>query len=238
MFKCCVCNKSSKKERPNGEVTKSTPKKNQKAVDSQLVGIDSSKLEENGPTGRREKLNGDVQRFEKVSPSMEKNSTEVVDDLTVKSPLPTGKRDEVNDNSLLRTETIVKSNNSKKDDNENDTRNEGDRTKPEKEDGEVNGSKDVNGNGKAEKNDNVSGYVDEGGAIEAIPNSGDSDTLKTNLYDSSACIERTIDDGPEEEGDDSVFEACPNDTNANKMTPPGTYIPIAQFFLDEENRYF
>lgn len=233
MFKCCVCNKSSKKERPNGEVTKSTPKKNQKAVDSQLVGIDSSKLEENGPTGRREKLNGDVQRFEKVSPSMEKNSTEVVDDLTVKSPLPTGKRDEVNDNSLLRTETIVKSNNSKKDDNENDTRNEGDRTKPEKEDGEVNGSKDVNGNGKAEKNDNVSGYVDEGGAIEAIPNSGDSDTLKTNLYDSSACIERTIDDGPEEEGDDSVFEACPNDTNANKMTPPVSSIP--RWLSEEED---
>ncbi|XP_003488328.1 adenylyl cyclase-associated protein 1 isoform X1 [Bombus impatiens] len=233
MFKCCVCNKSSKKERSNGEVTKSTPKKNQKAVDSQLVGIDSSKLEENGPTGRQEKLNGDVQRFEKVSPSMEKNSAEVVDDLTVKSPLPTGKRDEVNDNSLLRTETIVKSNNSKNDDNENDTRNEADRTKLEKEDGEVNGSKDANGNGKAEKNDNVSGYVDEGGAMEAILNSGLSDTLKTNLCDSFAYIERTIDDGPEEEGDDSVFEACPNDTNANKNTPPVSSIP--RWLSEEED---
>lgn len=247
MFKCCVCNKSSKKEKPNGEVTKLTPKQqNQKAADLQLVGIDCTKLEENGPIGREEKLNGDVQRFEKISssPSMEKDGTEVVDDLTVKSPLPAGKRDEVNDNSRSRAaelnENTARSNDGNGDDNENDIGSGSDRTKLEKSNGEVNGSEDANnGNRKAEESDNVSGNGDGGGkgggVVEAMLNSGVPSTVKTNLYDSSAYIERTIDDGPEEEGDDSVFEACPNDTNANEK-PPGI-IFIAEFFFWQKKRW-
>lgn len=240
MFKCCVCNKSSKKEKPNGEVAKLTPKQqNQKAADSQLVGIDCTKLEENGPIGREEKLNGDVQRFEKVSsPSMEKDGggTEVVDDLTVKSPLPAGKRDEVNDNSRSRAaELTARSNDGKGDDSENDIGSGSDRAKLEKSNGEVNGSEDANGNRKAEESDNVSGNDDGGdkgggGVVEAMLNSGVPSTVKTNLYDSSAYIERTIDDGPEEEGDDSVFEACPNDTNANEKPP----VPSIPRWLSEE----
>lgn len=227
MFKCCVCNKSSKKEKPNGEVAKPTPKQIQKTVDSQLVGIDSSKVVESGPIGREEKLNGDVQKFEKVSPSMENSSAEVVDDLTVKSPLPSGKRDEINDNSRLRTKSINESNGKKDGDNEVDIESASNRTKIRNEDGATNGIKNVSGNGKVEENDDVNGIDDGvggGGMIKAILKSGVPISVKTNLYDSSAYIERTIDDGPEEEGDDSVFEACPNDTNANKKTPPGIFL--------------
>ncbi|XP_017758502.1 PREDICTED: adenylyl cyclase-associated protein 1 isoform X1 [Eufriesea mexicana] len=236
MFKCCVCNKSSKKEKPNGEVAKPTPKQIQKTVDSQLVGIDSSKVVESGPIGREEKLNGDVQKFEKVSPSMENSSAEVVDDLTVKSPLPSGKRDEVTDNSRLRTKSINESNGKKDGDNESDTESASNRTKMRNEDGATNGIKDVSGTGKVGENDDVNG-IDDGvggdGMMKAILNSGIPTSVKTNLYDSSAYIERTIDDGPEEEGDDSVFEACPNDTNANKKTPPVSSIP--RWLSEEED---
>lgn len=223
MFKCCVCNKNSKKEKPNSEMMKSTPKQNQKAVDSQLVNTDSLKTEENGPIGGEKKLNGNIQRFEKISSSMENNGVEIIDDLTVKSPLPIGKRDENNDNSRLRIESIKKSNDV---DNNDDIENASDRTNIENKNKEVNGIKNANRNEKVEESDNISGNDDgssESGVMKAILNSGVPDTIKTNLYNSSAYIERTIDDGPEEEGDDSVFEACPNDTNANKKTPPGIF---------------
>lgn len=224
MFKCCVCNKSSKKEKPNSEMTKSTPKQNQKAIDSQLDNTDSLKTEENGPIEEEKKLNGNIQRFEKVSSSMENNSVEIIDDLTVKSPLPIGKRDENNDNSRLRIESIKKLNDA---DNNDDKENASDRTNIENKNKELNRIKNANRNEKVEENDNINGNdkngSNENGMMKAILNSGISGTIKTNLYNSSAYIERTIDDGPEEEGDDSVFEACPNDTNANKKTPPGIF---------------
>lgn len=171
---------------------------------------------------------------------MEKDGggTEVVDDLTVKSPLPAGKRDEVNDNSRSRAaELTARSNDGKGDDSENDIGSGSDRAKLEKSNGEVNGSEDANGNRKAEESDNVSGNDDGGdkgggGVVEAMLNSGVPSTVKTNLYDSSAYIERTIDDGPEEEGDDSVFEACPNDTNANEK-PPGCEANDKEEHLEE-----
>ncbi|XP_071564351.1 uncharacterized protein Capt isoform X1 [Temnothorax nylanderi] len=47
--------------------------------------------------------------------------------------------------------------------------------------------------------------------------------VKMNLYDASGYIERTIDDGPEDEGDDSVFEA-ENEMIAKKA-PPVSSIP-------------
>ncbi|CAK9801922.1 Adenylyl cyclase-associated protein 1, partial [Anthophora quadrimaculata] len=232
MFKCCVCNKSPKKEKPNSEVTKSTPKQSQKAADSQLVGIDSSRSEENGPIGREEKLNGDVQRFEKVSPSMENSSADVIDDLTVKSPLPSSKRDEVNDNPRSRTESIMKSNN--KGDN---TENASDRTKEGEEGSGIDGIKDASVNEEVDGSDNISGNGNggdgAGGVMKTILNTGASNTVKTNLYDSSAYIERTIDDGPEEEGDDSVFEACPNDINVNKKTQPVSSVP--RWLSEEED---
>ncbi|XP_076176279.1 adenylyl cyclase-associated protein 1 isoform X1 [Ptiloglossa arizonensis] len=222
MFKCCVCNKSSKKEKPNSDVTKQS----QKATESQIIPVNSTKAEEDVPIGREEKLNGDVQRLEKVSPSMENCSTEVVDDLTVKSPLPSGKRDEINDGSRLRKESIEESNDKVDGDN---NENASDQTKDNKK-GEESGNAEVNGC------DNTSGIGDGGGGgglMETILNSGIPSIVKTNLYDSSAAyIERTIDDGPEEEGDDSVFEACPNDNNANKKTTPVSSVPR---WLSEED---
>ena len=154
---------------------------------------------------------------------MENNSVEIIDDLTVKSPLPIGKRDENNDNSRLRIESIKKLNDA---DNNDDKENASDRTNIENKNKELNRIKNANRNEKVEENDNINGNdneSNENGMMKAILNSGISGTIKTNLYNSSAYIERTIDDGPEEEGDDSVFEACPNDTNANKKTPPGIF---------------
>ncbi|XP_054014061.1 adenylyl cyclase-associated protein 2 isoform X1 [Hylaeus anthracinus] len=224
MFKCCVCNKSAKKEKTNGDVAKQS----QKTMASQIVSVNSTKIEEDGPIGREEKLNGDVQRLEKVSPSMENCSAEVVDDLTVKSPLPSGKRDEIDDGSRPRKESIVESNK----ENGDDAANSIDQTKKNKKD-EENGIKDASGNVEVNGCDNLSGIGDGGGFVEAILHSGVPSIVKTNLYDSSAAyIERTIDDGPEEEGDDSVFEACPNDNNAIKKTTPVSSVPR---WLSEED---
>lgn len=55
-------------------------------------------------------------------------------------------------------------------------------------------------------------------------NSGAFSVIKTNLYDASGYIERTIDDGPEDEGDDSVFEACSSGNETAKKAPPGIII--------------
>lgn len=52
--------------------------------------------------------------------------------------------------------------------------------------------------------------------------------VKANLYDASGYIERTIDDGPEDEGDDSVFEG----ENEIKKTPAVASIPR---WLSEED---
>lgn len=53
-------------------------------------------------------------------------------------------------------------------------------------------------------------------------NSGVISVTKTNLSDTSGYIEK-ITDGPEEEGDDSVFEACLSE-NETVIAPPGTLI--------------
>nr|XP_012149226.1 PREDICTED: adenylyl cyclase-associated protein 2 isoform X3 [Megachile rotundata] len=69
--------------------------------------------------------------------------------------------------------------------------------------------------------------------MKVILNSGIPSIVKTNLYDCSAYIERTIDDGPEEEGDDSVFEACPNDSSSNKKIPTGCEASDKEDHLEE-----
>nr|XP_031830881.1 adenylyl cyclase-associated protein 1 isoform X1 [Nomia melanderi] len=228
MFKCCVCNKSTKKEKPSGEVAKQS----QKAADSLIVPVESTGVEGNGQIGRDEKLNGDVQRSEKVSPSMENCSEVVIDDLTVKSPLPSGKRDEANDAVRSKQESITESNDKNRD---GDPENGDNRTKEDEIRG-LCGVKDMNGIGEVDGNDDTSVIGDGGGdngLMAAILNSSVPNTVKMNLYDSStAYIERTIDDGPEEEGDDSVFEACPNDNNANKKLPPASSVPR---WLSEED---
>jgi len=52
-------------------------------------------------------------------------------------------------------------------------------------------------------------------------NFSDQRSVKTNLYDALGYIERTIGDQPEDEGDDSVFEICPSESDARKK-PLGT----------------
>ncbi|XP_046611256.1 adenylyl cyclase-associated protein 1 isoform X1 [Neodiprion virginianus] len=58
---------------------------------------------------------------------------------------------------------------------------------------------------------------------------------KNFLYGAAAYIERTIDDGPEEEGDDSVFEAGPPsiENNLNKKSLPGVS-PLTRWLSQEE----
>lgn len=74
------------------------------------------------------------------------------------------------------------------------------------------------------KDDRPDGSADD--AVEnVIPPDAAVNDVKPNLYDASGYIERTIDDGPEDEGDDSVFEACPNENDtAKKPSPTGTGI--------------
>ncbi|XP_017882135.1 adenylyl cyclase-associated protein 1 isoform X1 [Ceratina calcarata] len=211
MFKCCVCNKSSKKEKP--EVTKPAAKQSQRVVDSQQVDVDPSKVGENGPVNREEKPNGDVSRFEKASPPMDKGTPEVIDDLTVKSPLPSGKRDEFNDDSRSSRTNRDQA----EDDDDTDVDDGSDRTKNGETGDEAKGVKDAIGE-EADGSETVNGNDEGGGGggmLGTILNSGVTGTARTNLYDSFGYIERTVDDTLDEEGDDSVFEACPNDVNKN-----------------------
>ncbi|KAL6421429.1 hypothetical protein ACFW04_013887 [Cataglyphis niger] len=64
-------------------------------------------------------------------------------------------------------------------------------------------------------------------------NFGAKCTIKTNLYDASGYIERTIDDGPEDEGDDSVFEASSSGNETAKKTLPGCESNDKEEYLEE-----
>ncbi|KAG5312405.1 CAP1 protein, partial [Acromyrmex insinuator] len=68
--------------------------------------------------------------------------------------------------------------------------------------------------------------------IENVDSIGTVAPVKTNLYDASGYIERTIDDGPEDEGDDSVFEGYPSENETIKKTSPVSSIPR---WLSEED---
>lgn len=58
--------------------------------------------------------------------------------------------------------------------------------------------------------------VDYGASITSVV-INEQRSFKVNLYDASAYIERTIEDGPEDEGDDSVFETtCPTENDAKR----------------------
>lgn len=62
-------------------------------------------------------------------------------------------------------------------------------------------------------------------------------STKTNLYCSSGYIERTIDDGPDDEGDDSVFEACPGENEAADKAQSGT-APADIGVVDAQPAYY
>jgi len=59
---------------------------------------------------------------------------------------------------------------------------------------------------------------------QVVDSIGVVDSVKMNLYDASGYIERTIDDGPEDEGDDSVFERIPSENETIEKAPPGRIV--------------
>ncbi|KAG7205827.1 hypothetical protein KM043_007768 [Ampulex compressa] len=222
MFKCCVCNKSSKKEKSAAELTKSaTPQhhhnQRRKSADAVVPNVEA-KQEENRTIVREDKLNGDVQRSEVKSPSMEEDRAAKTE---CPLPLENGVRTEEKGEKIQVEETRIP-NEEDVDKREEDYSE--DKKVPSKEDVEVADTK-------------VEEKVTENGVgvvlQEQIVDSKKIGVVKTNLYDASAYIERTIDDGPEEEGDDSVFEACPADSEPHKKTPPVTRIP--RWLSEEED---
>ncbi|KAL0119324.1 hypothetical protein PUN28_009714 [Cardiocondyla obscurior] len=104
-------------------------------------------------------------------------------------------------------------------------------------DGNLNDNLDgnLNDNLDGNLNDNFDGNVDANlGVAEDWTQKDDPIivsllAVKTNLYDASGYIERTIDDGPEDEGDDSVFE---NESETMKKAPPVASVPR---WLSEED---
>ncbi|XP_018361786.1 PREDICTED: uncharacterized protein LOC108760373 isoform X1 [Trachymyrmex cornetzi] len=82
-------------------------------------------------------------------------------------------------------------------------------------------------------NSNLDGVVEDWTQpTENVDSIGTVAPVKTNLYDASGYIERTIDDGPEDEGDDSVFECYPSENETIKKAPPVSSIPR---WLSEED---
>ncbi|XP_066601138.1 microtubule-associated protein futsch-like isoform X1 [Prorops nasuta] len=82
----------------------------------------------------------------------------------------------------------------------------------------------------------VNGFLN--GIGETLVHAG---TLKNNIYDASAYIVRTVEDGPEDEGDDSVFESVPHEIADSlpeiiqviKKPPPP--VPAIPRWLSEED---
>ncbi|XP_066601139.1 microtubule-associated protein futsch-like isoform X2 [Prorops nasuta] len=83
----------------------------------------------------------------------------------------------------------------------------------------------------------VNGFLN--GIGETLVHAG---TLKNNIYDASAYIVRTVEDGPEDEGDDSVFESVPHEIADSlpeiiqvikKPPPPGCEASEREEHLDE-----
>jgi len=70
-----------------------------------------------------------------------------------------------------------------------------------------------------DKFENLEDATDHNASI----NLGDQRSVKTNLYNALGYIERTIEDKPEDEGDDSVFDVCPSENDARKNKSLGTF---------------
>lgn len=68
-------------------------------------------------------------------------------------------------------------------------------------------------------NNNLDGNLT--GEEDRVENSGVIPAKPANLYDASGYIDRTVDDGLDDEGDDSVFEACPSENETVKKAPAG-----------------
>ncbi|KAL2744184.1 adenylyl cyclase-associated protein 1 isoform X1 [Vespula maculifrons] len=213
MFKCCVCNKSSRKEKLLGNEMTSNKSSGNKVGDSSMKSEDEMREE------MKEKANGEVQRCEKGSSLLENH-------VVSSEKLTTGNNDEKG--KVEKAEKIKK-------DEEGMLEHEGGEVEETNRERGTKGTTKGGGNeGKAEEGD---GGI--GGVETTIPSSATSIkvVVKSNLYNASAYIERTIDDGPEEEGDDSVFESCPNENendNENEITGKTTTVSAIPRWLSEE----
>lgn len=183
------------------------------------VGDSSMKSEDEMREEMKEKANGEVQRCEKGSSLLENH-------VVSSEKLTTGNNDEKG--KVEKAEKIEKG-------EEGMLEHEGGEVEETNRERDTKGTTKGGGNeGKAEEGD---GGI--GGVETTIPSSATSIkvVVKSNLYNASAYIERTIDDGPEEEGDDSVFESCPNENendNENETTGKTTTVSAIPRWLSEE----
>ncbi|KAH0949496.1 hypothetical protein HN011_006229 [Eciton burchellii] len=197
MFKCCVCNNTSKKT----SVAKAKSKSNENDDDapSPLPPIGSNKSSKLPVAIRMDnvrecstgtdKLNGKLPRTEEIS-LIVSDSTSIlpaVSILTTKDSREDGNKD-VDKNPVL-TKPIQTSDRSM------------DRSRMNEDKTDVDKSENL-----------AEDPTDHNTSI----NFSDQRSVKTNLYDALGYIERTIGDQPEDEGDDSVFEICPSENDARK----------------------
>ncbi|XP_035738295.1 adenylyl cyclase-associated protein 1-like isoform X1 [Vespa mandarinia] len=216
MFKCCVCNKSSRKEKVLGSEMTSNKSSGNKIGDSSI------KIEDEMREEMKEKANGEIQRCEKEASSLLENHVVSSEKLTTGNDEKEGKiekaeRIEKDEGGMLEHEEGMLEETNRERDSKGTTK----------------------GTGNAGKDEEEDGGGDIGGVETTIPSSATSIkvVVKSNLYNGSGYIERTIDDGPEEEGDDSVFESCPNENendNENETTGKATTVSAIPRWLSEE----
>ncbi|KAI4502710.1 hypothetical protein M0802_001754 [Mischocyttarus mexicanus] len=265
MFKCCVCNKSSRKDKIlSNEMTSNNKSLGNKVADSSIKGEDEMREGK-----KKEKANGEVQRCEKKK-SNKASSSLLENHLTGMEEKLTKGYDEDNNQEKVREEKEEnkgKVEHGKKDEEEGGVVEEGEEEarRADEKRLEERGGKDENGRqdsketmkgcdgideGKGEEEgdgggggdggDDGGGVVDGCGEVDAVEMAVASVTtinvvVKSNLYNASAYIERTIDDGPDEEGDDSVFESCPNENEDDGMSAKVVTVSSIPRWLSEED---
>ncbi|KAK2582254.1 hypothetical protein KPH14_004600 [Odynerus spinipes] len=237
MFKCCVCNKSSRKEKAlTGEQTTSKSSFSQsgnKVADSSARSEDEMREEKN----KEKAANGEVQRCEKPPPAAASASPLLVTENHVgsleKSTLG-GDRGKVE---------IVEKKKEEEEEVEEEEEEDEERVVveiveevlvEETEGSKVTTKGATGASGGNEGQGGEEGGGGLGGVETTMPSATSTNVAKSNLYDASAYIERTIDDGPEEEGDDSVFESCPNENENEKPEKLTTVSAIPRWLSEEE----
>ncbi|XP_011629808.1 adenylyl cyclase-associated protein 1 isoform X2 [Pogonomyrmex barbatus] len=241
MFKCCVCNSASKKA--NAE-TRS--KADDTPIGSPRLTALPIKVDDEikSPTKKTEKLNGNVQIAEKTPPPV-LDSIPICDDSAMMNSRESPQNADVEEKSSLVSmrEATVETAEEIAEETAKETAEEipVERTAEEtaveetvEEPAEEVTAEENNLIIVDEDNSKVDNSVaaDQMEDIESVSVASVVSVVKMNLYDASGYIERTIDDGPEDEGDDSVFEGCPSDNEIAKKVPPVSSIPR---WLSEED---
>ncbi|XP_012220728.2 adenylyl cyclase-associated protein 1 isoform X1 [Linepithema humile] len=209
MFKCCMCNSTPKKA--NEETKLKANEETKLKTDDMSIG--SPKLtavsekvdDDNQSLTKANKLNGNVQRVEKT-PSVASDSTPVRANSIIKNSC------EIPQNGNADVEENLDDNSMEKAP-DNSIADDPTKVRTNSDENSINFS----GLDKNEEGDNV--------------NSGVISVTKTNLSDTSGYVEK-ITDEPEDEGDDSVFEACLSE-NETVKAPPAASIPSLQLEEDD-----